>query len=184
MSDYTPRRAVPQKIKKTGETLTLELVRTPDILAEVAAQTGALKLVVGFAAETHDVEKYARGKLAAKRLDLIIANQVGVSGSGFESDDNAATAYWQGGERIFPSSSKADLAEGLLELISERLRRMSVTDHPAAEAARPAFRRRMAAAGVRDRRQRRHGPARRHRGADDAGARRCRPGPERHRDPH
>ncbi|HEY9253242.1 MAG TPA: bifunctional phosphopantothenoylcysteine decarboxylase/phosphopantothenate--cysteine ligase CoaBC [Stenotrophomonas sp.] len=121
VSDYTPRRAVPQKIKKTGETLTLELVRTPDILAEVAAQTGALKLVVGFAAETHDVEKYARGKLAAKRLDLIIANQVGVSGSGFESDDNAATAYWQGGERIFPSSSKAALAEGLLELISERL---------------------------------------------------------------
>ena len=121
VSDYTPRRAVPQKIKKTGETLTLELVRTPDILAEVAAQTGALKLVVGFAAETHDVEKYARGKLAAKRLDLIIANQVGLSGSGFESDDNAATAYWQGGERVFPSSSKAELAERLLELISERL---------------------------------------------------------------
>lgn len=121
VSDYTPRRAVPQKIKKTGETLTLELVRTPDILAEVAAQTGALKLVVGFAAETHDVEKYARGKLAAKRLDLIIANQVGVSGGGFESDENAATAYWQGGERAFPSSSKADLAERLLELISERL---------------------------------------------------------------
>jgi phosphopantothenoylcysteine decarboxylase/phosphopantothenate--cysteine ligase len=121
VSDYTPRRAVPQKIKKTGETLTLELVRTPDILAEVAAQTGALKLVVGFAAETHDVEKYARGKLTAKRLDLIIANQVGISGGGFESDDNAATAYWQGGERTFPSSSKAELAERLLELVSERL---------------------------------------------------------------
>ncbi|HYG06134.1 MAG TPA: bifunctional phosphopantothenoylcysteine decarboxylase/phosphopantothenate--cysteine ligase CoaBC [Stenotrophomonas sp.] len=121
VSDYTPRRAVPQKIKKTGETLTLELVRTPDILAEVAAQTGALKLVVGFAAETHDVEKYARGKLAAKRLDLIIANQVGISGGGFESDDNAATAYWQGGERSFPSSSKAELAERLLDLVSERL---------------------------------------------------------------
>ncbi len=121
VSDYTPRRAVPQKIKKTGETLTLELVRTPDILAEVAAQTGALKLVVGFAAETHDVEKYARGKLTSKRLDLIIANQVGISGGGFESDDNAATAYWQGGERSFPSSSKAELAERLLELVSERL---------------------------------------------------------------
>ncbi|MDG2525261.1 bifunctional phosphopantothenoylcysteine decarboxylase/phosphopantothenate--cysteine ligase CoaBC [Stenotrophomonas sp. HITSZ_GD] len=121
VSDYTPRRVVPQKIKKTGETLTLELVRTPDILAEVAAQTGALKLVVGFAAETHDVEKYARGKLTSKRLDLIIANQVGVSGGGFESDDNAATAYWQGGERVFPSSSKAELAERLLELVSERL---------------------------------------------------------------
>ncbi|MBB4129670.1 bifunctional phosphopantothenoylcysteine decarboxylase/phosphopantothenate--cysteine ligase CoaBC [Xanthomonas sp. 3075] len=121
VADYTPKRVVAQKIKKTGETLTLELVRTPDILAEVAAQTGALKLVVGFAAETHDVEHYARGKLVAKRLDLIIANQVGIEGGGFESDNNAATAYWQGGERVFPSSSKTELAEQLLALIAERL---------------------------------------------------------------
>ncbi|PPT48698.1 bifunctional phosphopantothenoylcysteine decarboxylase/phosphopantothenate--cysteine ligase CoaBC [Xanthomonas arboricola] len=121
VADYTPKRVVAQKIKKTGETLTLELVRTPDILAEVAAQTGALKLVVGFAAETHDVEHYARGKLAAKRLDLIIANQVGIEGGGFESDNNAATAYWQGGERAFPSSSKTELADQLLALIAERL---------------------------------------------------------------
>ncbi|PPU01007.1 bifunctional phosphopantothenoylcysteine decarboxylase/phosphopantothenate--cysteine ligase CoaBC [Xanthomonas arboricola] len=121
VADYTPKRVVAQKIKKTGETLTLELVRTPDILAEVAAQTGALKLVVGFAAETHDVEHYARGKLAAKRLDLIIANQVGIEGGGFESDNNAATAYWQGGERGFPSSSKTELADQLLALIAERL---------------------------------------------------------------
>ncbi|MDC8663234.1 bifunctional phosphopantothenoylcysteine decarboxylase/phosphopantothenate--cysteine ligase CoaBC, partial [Xanthomonas hortorum pv. pelargonii] len=121
VADYTPKRVVAQKIKKTGETLTLELVRTPDILAEVAAQTGALKLVVGFAAETHDVEHYARGKLAAKRLDLIIANQVGIEGGGFESDNNAAIAYWQGGERGFPSSSKTELAEQLLALIAERL---------------------------------------------------------------
>ncbi len=121
VADYTPKRVLPQKLKKTGETLTLELVRTPDILSEVAAQTGALKLVVGFAAETHDVERYARGKLVAKRLDLIIANQVGISGGGFESDNNAATAYWQGGERAFPSSSKSELAEQLLTLIAERL---------------------------------------------------------------
>ncbi|WP_372359181.1 bifunctional phosphopantothenoylcysteine decarboxylase/phosphopantothenate--cysteine ligase CoaBC [Xanthomonas axonopodis] len=121
VADYTPKRVVSQKIKKTGETLTLELVRTPDILSEVAAQTGALKLVVGFAAETHDVEHYSRGKLAAKRLDLIIANQVGIEGGGFESDNNAATAYWQGGERVFPSSSKTELADQLLALIAERL---------------------------------------------------------------
>jgi phosphopantothenoylcysteine decarboxylase/phosphopantothenate--cysteine ligase len=121
VADYTPRRVAEQKIKKTGDTLTVELVRTPDILSEVASQTGTLKLVVGFAAETHDVEKYARGKLAAKHLDLIIANQVGIAGSGFESDDNAATAYWQGGERAFPNSSKAELAERLLELVAERL---------------------------------------------------------------
>ncbi len=124
VADYTPRKVLSQKMKKTGDniTLTLELVRTADILAEVATQTQALKLVVGFAAETHDVERYARGKLADKRLDLIIANQVGISGSGFESDQNAAMAYWADGERAFPATAKTELAAQLLELIAERLR--------------------------------------------------------------
>ncbi|NEM13147.1 MAG: bifunctional 4'-phosphopantothenoylcysteine decarboxylase/phosphopantothenoylcysteine synthetase, partial [Xanthomonas perforans] len=90
-------------------------------LAEVAAQTQSLKLVVGFAAETHDVEKYARGKLVDKRLDLVIANQVGISGGGFESDNNAATAFWQDGEQVFPATSKRELAEQLLALIARRL---------------------------------------------------------------
>ncbi|WP_367344869.1 bifunctional phosphopantothenoylcysteine decarboxylase/phosphopantothenate--cysteine ligase CoaBC [Stenotrophomonas bentonitica] len=123
VSDYTPRQIAPQKLKKTAgtQTLTLELVRTADILAEVAAQTNALKLVVGFAAETHDVEKYARGKLVDKRLDLVIANQVGITNGGFESDENAATAYWQGGEQVFPGTTKALLAEQLLSLIAQRL---------------------------------------------------------------
>lgn len=123
VSDYTPRQIAAQKLKKTAgtQTLTLELVRTPDILAEVAQQTNALKLVVGFAAETHDVEKYARGKLIDKRLDLVIANQVGITNGGFESDENAATAYWQGGEQVFPGTSKTRLAEQLLSLIAQRL---------------------------------------------------------------
>jgi phosphopantothenoylcysteine decarboxylase/phosphopantothenate--cysteine ligase len=123
VSDYTPRQVAPQKLKKTAgtQTLTLELVRTPDILAEVATQTQSLKLVVGFAAETHDVEKYARGKLVDKRLDLVIANQVGITNGGFESDENAATAYWPGGEQVFPGTTKALLAEQLLSLIAQRL---------------------------------------------------------------
>nr|WP_276517830.1 bifunctional phosphopantothenoylcysteine decarboxylase/phosphopantothenate--cysteine ligase CoaBC [Stenotrophomonas acidaminiphila] len=123
VADYTPRQVAQQKLKKTAgsQTLTLELVRTPDILAEVATQEQALKLVVGFAAETHDVEKYARGKLADKHLDLIIANQVGIAGGGFESDQNAATAYWGDGQRAFPGTAKTQLAEQLLDLIAERL---------------------------------------------------------------
>ncbi len=123
VADYTARQVSPQKLKKTAgtQTLTLELVRTADILAEVAAQEQALKLVVGFAAETHDVEKYARGKLADKHLDLIIANQVGIAGGGFESDQNAAIAYWNDGQREFPGTAKTQLAEQLLELIAERL---------------------------------------------------------------
>ena len=123
VSDYTPRHVAPQKLKKTADSqsLVVELVRTPDILAEVAAQTQSLKLVVGFAAETHDIEKYARGKLVDKRLDLVIANQVGQATGGFERDDNAATAYWQDGEQAFPATSKTELAEQLLALIAQRL---------------------------------------------------------------
>jgi len=123
VSDYTPRQVAAQKLKKTADSqsMVIELVRTPDILAEVAAQTQSLKLVVGFAAETHDVEKYARGKLIDKRLDLVIANQVGISGGGFESDNNAATAFWQDGEQVFPGTSKRELAEQLLALIARRL---------------------------------------------------------------
>lgn len=124
VSDYTPRQVATQKLKKTPDnhSLVVELVRTPDILAEVAAQTQSLKLVVGFAAETQDVERYARGKLVDKHLDLVIANQVGQSSGGFESDDNAATAYWQDGEQAFPATSKTELAGQLLALIAERLK--------------------------------------------------------------
>jgi len=124
VADYTPRAFSPDKIKQTGtgETLALDLVRTPDILAEVARREDAgLKLVVGFAAETTNVADYARQKLEAKRLDLIVANRVGVPGAGFESDDNAMTAYWPGGERDFPAAPKVRLADGLVELVAERL---------------------------------------------------------------
>ena len=125
VADYTPRTYSSNKIKKTGagQALAVDLVRTVDILAEVADRADAgLKLVVGFAAETDNVAEYARQKLVAKRLDLIVANRVGVAGSGFESDDNAMTAYWPGGERDFPQAPKLALAEGLVELVAQRLK--------------------------------------------------------------
>ena len=125
VADYTPRAFSPNKIKKTGtgDTLAVDLVRTPDILAEVARREDAgLKLVVGFAAETHNVADYARQKLEAKRLDLIVANRVGIPGAGFESDDNAMTAFWPGGERDFPAAPKVRLADGLIALVAERLK--------------------------------------------------------------
>lgn len=121
VADYTPRAPAANKIKKSNESLALDLVRTPDILSEVAAQTQGLKLVVGFAAETENVAGYARGKLVAKRLDLIVANRVGVVDGGFESDQNAMTAYWQDGERVFDPGAKTRLADDLIELIVERL---------------------------------------------------------------
>lgn len=121
VADYTPRVPAPNKIKKSSESLALDLVRTPDILAEVAASEEPLKLVVGFAAETERVADYARGKLAAKRLDMIVANRVGIPDGGFESDRNAMTAFWKDGQREFPSAPKTELADALVELIQERL---------------------------------------------------------------
>ena len=121
VADYTPRLPAANKIKKSNETLALDLMRTPDILAEVAAQTQSLKLVVGFAAETENVAGYARGKLVAKHLDLIVANRVGVADGGFESDQNAMTAYWPDGERVFTPGAKTRLADELIDLIVVRL---------------------------------------------------------------
>ncbi len=121
VADYTPRVPASNKIKKSSESLALDLVRTPDILAEVAAQTQSLKLVVGFAAETENVAVYARGKLVAKHLDLIVANRVGVADGGFESDRNAMTAFWEDGERAFAAGPKTRLADELIGLIVERL---------------------------------------------------------------
>lgn len=125
VADYTPRSVATSKIKKTGEgreTLQLDLVRTQDILAEVARNEQVLKLVVGFAAETDNVAGYARQKLVAKHLDLIVANRVGVPGRGFESDDNAMTVFWKDGEQDFPPAPKTRLADELVALIAARVR--------------------------------------------------------------
>ena len=128
VADWTPRTVAAHKLKKADgvDTLTLELVRTPDTLAEVAAHPRRPRLVVGFAAETNDVERHARGKLEKKRLDLIAANRVGVAGSGFESDDNALVVYGRDVdgrdlERALGSASKAQLADDLLDLVFEQL---------------------------------------------------------------
>jgi phosphopantothenoylcysteine decarboxylase/phosphopantothenate--cysteine ligase len=126
VADYTPQDVAPEKIKKStrpdgNQTLIVELVRTRDVLADVAAHAQRPRVVVGFAAETHDVEHYARDKLVRKRLDMIAANQVGCAGSGFESDDNALTVI--DAEQVHPlgSAPKTVLADALLDLIRARL---------------------------------------------------------------
>ena len=123
VADFTPRQVAPGKIKKReGEDgLVLELVRTRDILADVAGHVPRPRLVVGFAAETDNLDSNARAKLVKKKLDLIAANRVGVEGSGFESDDNALVVYWHGGERALGPAPKTELAERLLDLITEHL---------------------------------------------------------------
>ena len=123
VADYTPVSISPNKLKKQPgqDGLTLQLVRTRDILAEVASHAHRPRLVVGFAAETHDVETYARGKLAAKKLDLIAANRVGVDGSGFESDENTLVVFDAAGATTLGPGAKCDIAGGLLDLVEARL---------------------------------------------------------------
>ncbi|MGI9223201.1 MAG: bifunctional phosphopantothenoylcysteine decarboxylase/phosphopantothenate--cysteine ligase CoaBC [Woeseiaceae bacterium] len=118
VSDYRPVNRSEQKIKKKNETTSIDLVRSPDILASVAALDNA-PFTVGFAAETENVRDYALGKLENKKLDMIIANRVG-SDCGFDYDDNAAEVLWSGGEKTFPQMPKTELAHELVALIAER----------------------------------------------------------------
>ncbi|HRN58838.1 MAG TPA: bifunctional phosphopantothenoylcysteine decarboxylase/phosphopantothenate--cysteine ligase CoaBC [Chiayiivirga sp.] len=122
VADFRPREASLEKIKKRGDGgLTLELVQNPDILAEVAARQDR-PFVVGFAAETHDVERYARDKLERKRLDMIAANRVGEEGSGFDADCNALTVLWPEGRHEIARADKAQVARELLAVIAQCLR--------------------------------------------------------------
>ena len=118
VADYRPAEAAGQKIKKRGETMTLELVRTRDILASVAALADA-PFTVGFAAETNDLSSYALAKLEAKQLDMIVANCVD-DGKVFDSDENTVEVFWADGAKAFPEAAKTALATDLVELIATR----------------------------------------------------------------
>lgn len=117
VADYRPATVSDEKIKKSGESTTIELVRNPDIIAELANQPQR-PFLVGFAAETRDVLAYARGKLEAKGLDLVCANRVG-GGLAFDQSDNQLTVVGHGIERELGHTSKAELARRLLALVRE-----------------------------------------------------------------
>lgn len=120
VADYRPANPANQKIKKTSTSLDIGLERTIDILATVAA-AAERPFVVGFAAETENVEQHARGKLARKNLDLIAANEVG-DDKVFEKDDNALMVLWNGGRRDLGPGSKTVIAHDLVALIAEMYR--------------------------------------------------------------
>lgn len=119
VADYRPAQAVSGKIKRDGAPRTLELVPNPDILATVAAATDA-PFTVGFAAETEDVEAYARAKLERKGIDMIAANLVGAGNLGFNSDDNELLVLWRGGRSELALAPKTRLARHLVALVAER----------------------------------------------------------------
>ncbi|PIE83675.1 MAG: bifunctional phosphopantothenoylcysteine decarboxylase/phosphopantothenate--cysteine ligase CoaBC [Candidatus Contendobacter odensis] len=120
VADYRAVKQAAQKIKKTRDTLRLELVRNPDILADVATLSSHRPFTVGFAAETHNVRHYADEKRRRKNLDLIAANQVGIAGSGFESEQNELLVLWEGGEHTLPLANKTLLGQQLVALIAMR----------------------------------------------------------------
>ncbi len=118
VADYRPEHAASEKIKRTEPAMHLELVRSPDTLASVAALPEP-PFTVGFAAETSNVAEHAREKLERKRVDLIAANRVGPD-CGFDRDTNALAAYWHGGELELGEGTKAALARRLMALIAKR----------------------------------------------------------------
>jgi phosphopantothenoylcysteine decarboxylase / phosphopantothenate---cysteine ligase len=120
VGDYRPESVADAKLKKSGKPLALSLVQNPDIIAEVADMPRH-PFLVGFAAETHDLERYARDKLERKRLDMIAANQVGEE-LGFECGENALLLLWADGSEQLALADKCILAQSLVERIAQRYR--------------------------------------------------------------
>ena len=123
VADYAPAAASPQKIHKDSQTLTLSLVRTPDILAGLGAQraSGDRPFLVGFAAETTDLVESARRKQREKNVDLIVANDVSRADAGFEVDANEVTLVSAAGEETLPLQSKSAIAAQVVQRIETLL---------------------------------------------------------------
>jgi phosphopantothenoylcysteine decarboxylase / phosphopantothenate---cysteine ligase len=143
VADFQPVTIARQKIKKQGGSVSLELEPAPDIIKSVADMQRR-PFVVGFAAETNDVEENARIKLKRKKLDMIAANQVG-DGIAFDCEDNALTVIWPGGKLEVARGPKIDVARELIALIAKRL------PPPDGGPRRGSRKRRTAAALPRDR---------------------------------
>jgi phosphopantothenoylcysteine decarboxylase/phosphopantothenate--cysteine ligase len=121
VADYRPIKQAEQKLKKTAARLQLDLERTPDILASVSKLENS-PFTVGFAAETNNLVEYAQKKLVAKKLDMIAANQVGIEGLGFDSEDNALSIFWKDGRIELGRANKKILARQLIDVIIERFK--------------------------------------------------------------
>jgi len=126
VADYRPAKPSPQKIKRSGAPLALELEPTPDILSEIAAQAApeGTRLVVGFAAETSNVAENARAKLQKKAVDLVVANDVTQRGAGFDVDTNVVTLYRRDASELpLPQMSKREVAGRILDEVAALRRR-------------------------------------------------------------
>ncbi len=119
VADYAPAEPQAHKLKKTADDLTLRLVRTPDILAELGQAKKTGQVLVGFAMETRDGRENARAKLVRKNLDAIVLNVLGEAGAGFGAGTNRVTVLWADGrEDALPLAAKRDVASALLDRFS------------------------------------------------------------------
>ena len=118
VSDYSPANIADQKIKKSEDKLSLDLHYNPDILFDVSHQFPDL-FSVGFAAETEDLIKHAKGKLERKKLDMIVANPVGMN-KGFEQDTNQVEIIWKDGQVSLPEKNKTELAVEIMDIVSQQ----------------------------------------------------------------
>ena len=124
VADYRVAQVAEHKIKKSGDELDVSLIKNPDIVATIAQQQKR-PFMVGFAAETRNVEEYAAGKLVAKKLDMIACNDVSRSDIGFASDENAMTVFFAQKhalpKRDLAKASKQEIAQQLVEAIADAL---------------------------------------------------------------
>jgi phosphopantothenoylcysteine decarboxylase/phosphopantothenate--cysteine ligase len=137
VADYRPARPAAQKIKKGLPKQKIELVGNPDIVAEVARMTER-PFTVGFAAETENLREHALEKLSRKRLDMIAANQVGIEGTGFESEANEILLITPDGEQNLGKGSKQKLARLLIETVAARLKDETDIEIRSDKSHRPA----------------------------------------------
>ncbi len=121
VADYSPATTSTEKIKKQATESVIILKKTKDILADVANLADRPHFVVGFAAETDHLERYAKDKLKRKNLDMIAANWVGKAQGGFDKNENALQVYWRSGSQLLEMTDKKQLAAQLISLIVERI---------------------------------------------------------------
>jgi phosphopantothenoylcysteine decarboxylase/phosphopantothenate--cysteine ligase len=122
VSDYRPKEVLSQKRKKHSDNWEIELIKNPDIAYEVGKRKRVGQLLIGFAAETENIERYAREKLEKKNMDFIVANNVLQEDAGFSIDTNAVSVYGKGGLiSAYPVMPKRTLAEKLIKWVGEQL---------------------------------------------------------------
>jgi phosphopantothenoylcysteine decarboxylase/phosphopantothenate--cysteine ligase len=125
VADFKPAEVAAHKIKKNQQnSMTIEMVKNPDIVAAIAAQANA-PFIVGFAAETQQLIENAKSKLVKKQLDLVIANNVSNPDIGFDSDDNALTIVSANDVLIMPQKSKKQLAVDIIDFIAKNIDQIS-----------------------------------------------------------